>query len=63
MIDLVGTPPFLRIVLQVAMAIMHLARSPNRSIFEKRFLRIESNLTPKRNCTLRMQGRSNRMRE
>ena len=62
MVDFVGTPPFLRIPLQVVMANMHFHIAQTGLIFSNIFFFSfrgpENNLSPMRNCP-GVQGRSN----
>ena len=62
MVDFVGTPPFLRITLQVAILTMHF-HIAQAGLFLGIFFRILGipghNLAPMKNCPVGVHGRSN----
>ena len=49
-IEFVGTPPFLRFALQVAMVIMHFHKAQTCVSFKNIFFVSRHNLAPVRNC-------------
>ena len=61
MIDFVGSPPFLRMALRVAMVIMHFHKDPTGLFLGTSFLCIQgvpgNNLAPMKDCP-GVQGRS-----